>query len=406
MDLSAQFPPVLKGVRVLDLTHVVSGPYATLYLAMMGAEIIKIERPGSRGDSIRGTGPFIGNYSARFATLNHNKSSMVIDLSAAEGKEIFLKLVEKADIVVDNFRPGVLDKLGIGYGKMSAVNPKIVYGNISGFGSWGPYRDLPAYDVISQAMSGIMWLNGSPEYPPVKVGTSIGDMIAGINLALGVTAALYQAQVTGQGRAVEVSLVDALISTLTMENIGYLVNGAVPERLGNHYREWCPCGVFKASDGYYVIAVGTEAHFKSLACDVLKNPEMASDPRFCSQDDRVAHRSEICGIIDRWAEKRTVADICRLMREAGVPCAAVSDISQIAHDEHIAGARNMFPKVPQPDVGDIPVTDIPLRFHDTEKVSMAAAPDIGGDTAELLSSLLGMGDDEIEKLNADKVIMI
>ena len=402
----AAFPPVLKGVRVLDLTHVVSGPYATLYLAMMGAEIIKIERPASKGDSMRATGPFVGNYSARFATLNHNKSSIVLDLSTAEGKDIFLKLVEKSDIVVDNFRPGVLDRLGIGYDKMSAANPKIVYGNISGFGSWGPYRDLPAYDVISQAMSGIMWLNGSPEYPPVKVGTSIGDMIAGINLALGVTAALYQAQVTGHGRAVEVSLVDALISTLTMENIGYLVNGTMPERLGNHYREWCPCGVFKASDGYYVLAVGTEAHFKSLAVDVLKMPELVNDPRFGSQDDRVAHRSEICGILDRWAEKLTVAEICVLLRGAGVPCAAVSDISQIANDEHIAGARGMFPKVPQPQVGELTVTDIPLRFIDTESVPMAAAPEKGVNTAELLKAILGMTDADIDKLSADNVITL
>ena len=248
---------MLNGIRVLDLSHVVAGPYATMYMAMMGAEVIKIENPKVHGDVNRVTGPFKDGVSVRFCSLNHNKKSIAIDLSTQEGKTLFLKLVEKADVVIENFKPGVMERLGLGYRTLRAVNPKIVYGSISGFGTYGPYRDLPAYDVVAQSMSGIMWLSGTEGDPPVKVGTSIGDMIAGINLFGGVLAALRKAELTGQGDFVEVSLVDSLISSLQMDYINYLFDGQMPVREGNHYREWSPCGVYKARDGQLIITKNT-----------------------------------------------------------------------------------------------------------------------------------------------------
>lgn len=396
---------VLRGVRVLDLTHVVAGPYASKYLAMFGAEVIKIENPRTGGDINRFTGPFVNDFSIRFCNLNHNKQSVVIDLTAPEGKELFLKLVKESDIVLDNFRPGVLDKLGIGYEAMQAVNPKIVWGSVSGFGSYGPYRDLPAYDVISQAMSGIMYLNGSEEDPPMKVGTSIGDIVAGINLVVGVLAALREADQTGYGRRVEVSLVDSLVSSLMMDYVGYLHDGTVPPRLGNQYREWAPYGVYQASDGYYVLGVGTNAFFKVLATDILGRPDMAENPDYASHPLRVEHREEIDAVINDWSLRHTVEEICTELARHGIPYSRINTIRETAADEHIGKVRNMFPSYEQPDIGTVTVTNMPVRFPGTPEVPLAAAPGFGEQTRDALHRILNMTTEEIADLEKKGVIL-
>lgn len=403
-DMKQASGGALQGVRILDLTHVVAGPFASRYLAMMGAEVIKLENPKNSGDANRVTGPFVNNQSARFCTLNHNKSSIAMDLSTAEGKELFLRMVEKCDVVLDNFRPGVLDRLGIGFALMKQHNPRIVYGSLSGFGTYGPYRDDPAYDVIAQAMSGIMWLNGWEGQPPIKVGTSIGDVIAGIHLVVGILAALRAVERTGEAQSVEVSLVDSLVSSLLMENISYLVDGTVPARIGNNYREWCPCGVYEACDGYYVLGVGTEAFFKALAIEVLQRPEMAEDPRFAGQGQRVKHRQEIDEILTQWGKQYTVEEVCDKLHRAGIPCARVNSIREVAADPHISRARKMFPSVPQPGMGEVPVTNIPVRFHELPEVPLQAAPAFGGQTRSILTSLLGLSEEEMSEL-ADKGVI-
>lgn len=396
---------MLNGIRVLDLSHVVAGPYATMYMAMMGAEVIKIENPKVHGDVNRVTGPFKDGVSVRFCSLNHNKKSIAIDLSTQEGKTLFLKLVEKADVVIENFKPGVMERLGLGYRTLRAVNPKIVYGSISGFGTYGPYRDLPAYDVVAQSMSGIMWLSGTEGDPPVKVGTSIGDMIAGINLFGGVLAALRKAELTGQGDFVEVSLVDSLISSLQMDYINYLFDGQMPVREGNHYREWSPCGVYKARDGYYGIGVGSEKIFRRLVTDVLGRPELAEDPRFCSHAARVENRKAFDAYLNAWAEDRSVEEVFDALRKARVPSAPVKTIADIAEDAHIAGARNMFPRYQQPGAGEVSIINTPIRFHEAPEVPLEAAAQLGEHTKEVLEELLGMNDGEIGRLAAENVIV-
>jgi len=404
MDRGENRGGVLQGVRVLDLTHVVAGPYASMYLAMFGAEVIKVENPRTGGDINRFTGPFVNDFSIRFCHLNHNKQSVVLDLSAPEGREVFLRLVKECDIVLDNFRPGVLDKLGLGYEAMQAVNPKIVWGSVSGFGSYGPYRDLPAYDVISQAMSGIMYLNGREGDPPMKVGTSIGDIIAGINLVIGVLAALREADRTGHGRRVEVSLVDALVSSLMMDYVGYLHDGTVPPRVGNNYREWAPYGVYQASDGYYVLGVGTNAFFKTLAADILDRPDMAEDPRYASQPLRVDHREEIDKVICAWSARHTVEEICRELARHGIPHSRINTIKDTAADEHIAKVRNMFPTYCQPGVGEVTVTNMPVRFPGTQEVPLTAAPEFGAQTSDVLHRILNMSPEEVAALKEKGVI--
>ncbi len=395
----------LSGVRVLDLTHVVAGPYASLYLAMMGAEIVKIENPGPGGDGNRRTGPFVNEFSARFATLNHNKKSVCIDLSREEGRSLFLKMAEKADIVLENFRPGVLDKLGLGYEELRKINPRIVLGSISGFGSYGPYRDLPAYDIVAQAMSGIMWLDGNEGDPPLKVGTSIADMIAGINLVAGVLAGLFAARQSGVGCRLEVSLVDALISSLSMDHIEFLVGGQRPRRLGNNYREWCPCGAYPAKDGYYVLGIGSNEFFRKLACQVLEMPALVDDQRFSSHAGRVAFRSVLDEILTDWGRTRSVQEICERLRAAGIPGAPVCSIQDIVDDPHISEARDMFPSLEQEHAGMIRVTNTPIRFLDRQAAELIKAPDLGEQTDQILQELAGLDESGLADLRSKRIIL-
>lgn len=406
VDKTKGFNGPLCGVRVLDLSDVVAGPITTLYLAMLGAEVIKLENPKRLGDVNRRAEPMENGVSARFCTLNHNKKSIAVDLSAPAGKELFFKLVKCSDIVVENFRHGVMDKLGLGFEEMKKVNPQIVYGNISGFGSTGPYRDRPAYDAIAQAMSGITMMNGEDGKAPVKVGTSIGDVIAGMNLAIGVIAALRSAGQTGEAQHVEVSLVDAMISSLMMDNIKYLFNGELTPRTGNQYREWSPYGLYPAKDGYYALGIGSEQFYRSLVCDILRHPELLEDERCKTHNERIHNRSVTEDILNEWASHHTVKEVCAALDSVGIPNAPVNTIENVANDPHFAVSRNMFPHYEQPEIGSLRVTNLPLRFPENGEVKFAAAPSLGGDTVEILKCLADMDDNEILKLKAEGILML
>lgn len=389
---------VLAGVRVLDLTDVVAGPTCTLYLAMLGAEIIKIENPRRGGDINRRTAPVENGCSLRFCTLNHNKKSIAVDLSTAEGKELCLRLVACSDIVVENFRHGVMDRLGLGFEELKKANPRVVYGSISGFGSTGPYCERPAYDVIAQAISGIAMMNGDEGAPPVKVGTSIGDVIAGMNLAIGVLAALREAERTGEAQRVEVALVDAMISALLMDHVKYLYNEELPVRTGNRYREWSPYGLYPAKDGYYALGVGSELFYKALVRDVLDCPELLEDERCASHNTRIHHRDLTEDRLNEWAAQRTVEEVCAALDAVGIPNAPVNTVREVSRDPHFAEARNMFPRYEQPEVGTVQVTNLPLRFPERGEVPLEAAPTLGADTPAVLKELLGMEDVELCQL--------
>jgi len=387
----------LQGIRVLELCHVVAGPYASMYLAMMGAEVIKIENPKTQGDLCRQTGPLTEHGSVRFCALNHNKQSISLDLSTTQGAELFLRLVEKADVVMDNFRPGVLDRLGVGYDAMKQVNPKIVYGNLSGFGTYGPYRNRPAFDMIAQSLSGIMMINGKENDPPMKIGTSMADILAGINLVVGVLAGLHKAETTGEGCFVETSLVDSLVSAMTMEHINYFYHGETPRRIGNDYREWCPAGAFQAQDGWFVLATGSEKSFRSLAA-CMEQTDWLEDDTLATHAARVQRRCEINDAINRWGSERTVEEVCSLLQNADVPCAPVNEIPDVAKDPHISSAREMFCRYEQPGIGTLTATNIPLRFHDSPPVPLSAAPQMGQDTYTVLRDILNLSDKELADL--------
>lgn len=395
------FTGPLAGLKVIDLTQVLSGPFATMWLATMGADVIKIENPKSP-DVTRNYAPLKNGVSAYFPTVNHNKKCITLNLKAPEGKELLKALVKDADVLVENFRPGVMDRLGVGYEVLKDLNPRLVYASISGYGTYGPYKDRPGYDVIAQGMSGLMHLTGQADAPPTRVGSSIGDTVAGMNAVVAILAALYGRQQTGKGQMVETSLVDGLISLSTQDYIRYFVGGEVPCRMGNIYKSWAPYGTYKASDGYYNLGVGTDAHFRLFA-EAIGRADMADDPNFAAHADRVANREAMDSIINSWAVDKTVAQICDIMVEKGVPAAPVNSIVEVSQDPHIAGAREMFPTLEQAGLGDMQVTNIPVRFSESGLVAPKSASSLGGDNEEIFTAL-GKTPEEIETLRLQGVI--
>lgn len=395
------FSGPLAGLKVIDLTQVLSGPMATMWLATMGADIIKVENPRSP-DVTRNYGPFAEGVSAYFPTVNHNKKCITLNLKDPQGKELLKELVRDADVLVENFRPGVMDRLGVGYAVLKEGNPRLIYASISGYGTYGPYKDRPGYDVIAQGMSGLMHLTGHPDGPPTRVGSSIGDTVAGTNIVVAILAALYARQQTGRGQMVETSLVDGLISLSTQDYIRYFVGGEVPGRMGNIYKSWAPYGTYQAKDGYYNLGVGTDAHF-GLFAEAIGQGEMATDPRFATHADRVANRQAMDSIINSWAADKTVAQICEIMVDKGIPAAPVNSIVEVSQDPHIAGAREMFPTLQQEGLGTMQVTNIPVRFSDSGLVAPVSASDLGGDNEEILTAL-GKTPEQIEALRQQGVI--
>lgn len=391
----------LAGLKVLDLTRVLSGPFATMWLATMGAEVIKIENPNDP-DVTRTYWPEINGKSAYFPTVNHNKRCITLNLKSEDGKNLFRKMVKETDVVIENFRPGVMDRLGLGYEELSKINAGIIYASISGFGTYGPYKDRPGYDVTAQAISGLMYLTGFPDGAPVRVGSSFGDTTAGVNAVLAILAALYCRNITGQGQMVEVSLVDSLISLSTQDYIRYFAAGEVPVRMGNIYKTWTPYGTYQASDGYYNLGCGTDKHFAQFT-KLIGKPELSEDPRFLHHRERVEHRQELDEIINQWAKNKTVKDICDLMVSGGVPCGQVNSIVEISQDEHIAGAREMFPTLNQEGIGELRVTNIPVRFSKSGLAPFTSASEFGGDNESVYREM-GISDDELRELHEAGVI--
>ena len=386
----------LEGVLVLDLTRVLAGPYSTMMLGDMGADIIKIERP-KVGDDTRSLGPFKNDESLYYCNLNRNKKSMTLNLKSKEGKRIFIELVKKADLVVENFRPGVMEKLGLGYEDLKKINEGIVYASVSGFGHYGPYKNRPGYDIIGQAMGGLMSTTGFEGSSPTRTGTAIGDVLGGLSVTIGILAALYNKIYTGKGQKVDVSLVDSVVSSLEITFQRFLTSGCIPERIGNRYPAAYPYDSFDADDGQFVLGVGNDKLFR-LFCGVVDNDELAEDSRFKEIKSRIQNHSELKEIIEAWSENRKVEDIVESMLKAGVPAAPVYDVKQIMEDEHIAKSREMFVDMKHPVAGDMKLTGCHIKLYDTKPSVRTPAPCLGQHNYEIMDEYFGMDRDQVDGL--------
>ena len=379
-------PRPLAGVTVIDLTRVLAGPFCTLQLANLGARVIKVERPGT-GDDARGIGPFVGGKSLYFASLNYDKESIALDLRSADDRAVFDELLATADVLVENFRPGVLERLGYGWETLRSRWPRLVYAAASGFGHTGPLRDRPAFDMVAQAMGGLLSLTGYPDGPPARVGVSIGDIAAGLFLALGIVAALHKRRETGRGTMIDVAMLDCQLAILENALTTHLVTGALPQRLGTRHPNIAPFQAFETGDGRsIVVCAGHDQHFRRL-CAVLGRPELASDARFRTTDARRQHADALAVELGAVLRTRDAAAWLALLEEAEVPCAPVNTVAEAVRMPQVA-ARRMVVDVADPDLGTLRVAGNPIKLSDVpEREGHRAPPRLDVDRAAILASL-------------------
>ena len=392
----------LQGIRILDLTRVLAGPYCTMILSDMGAEIIKIEQP-LKGDDTRHLGPFVNGESMYYMTNNRNKYGVPLNLKSIEGKELFKELVKKADVVVENYRPGTMEKLGLGYETLREVNPRIIYGSISGFGHSGRYQQRPGYDIIAQAMSGLMSTTGWPDSGPTRTGTPLGDVLSGLWLTIGVLGALQARLHTGKGQQVDIALVDAAVSAMGNISMIYFGEGRIPQRIGNRYESMYPYDSFCCADGECVIGAGNNKLW-NLLCHVMNKSELSDKPEFADTQGRIEHHTEIKKIIEEWTRQFTVAEVVSKCLKGGIPAGPIYDLAQVSRDPHIADDREMFIKQSHPKAGTITVTGSPLKFSDTPVQYRTPAPSLGQYNEVVYSSILGLDKKRIGELARKKII--
>jgi crotonobetainyl-CoA:carnitine CoA-transferase CaiB-like acyl-CoA transferase len=391
----------LGGIKVIDLTRVLAGPFATQSLGDLGAEVLKIEPPGS-GDETRHFPPFVGGESHYFLGVNRNKKSLVVDLQQEAGKDILRRLVAQADILVENYRPGVMERLGLGYAALSAINPRLIYCAISGFGLTGPMRDKPSFDIVTQALSGALSINGERGHMPVKLGIPLGDMVGGVFGPMAILAALHERHRTGRGRLIDISLHDGLIGMLGYFAQLAFITGNDPPPMGSSHPNIVPYGSFPASDGSIIIAVLSESFWGKL-CEALERPDLAADPRFANPSGRRDHRDEIDAAIADVTRTRTVAEWEKRLAAADVPHAPVLGVTSALSHPH-ALAREMVVEVDHATIGPIKVAGRPIKFPGAPQPPITAPPTFGQHTQSVLRDELGYGDAEIDELRRIGVI--
>ena len=392
----------LEGVTVLDLTRVLAGPFASMMMADMGANVIKIEETGKGADE-RQMGPFLNGESAYYMNLNRNKKGMTLNLKSPKGKQIFKDLVKKADVVLENYRPGTMEKLGLGYETLKEVNPAIIYAAVSGFGQYGPYTKRPGYDIISQAMSGLMSTTGWPGGAPTRSGTAMGDVLGGLSVTIGILAAIYNRSQTGRGQVVDVALVDSAVASLEIINMIYLVEKRLPQRIGNRYESVYPYDSFQAKDDLVIIGGGNDKLW-SLFAKHIGRPELVEHPDFARTRDRVKNHVQVRQIVEEWTQTKTVKEIVDELLTAGIPAAPIYGIDQVVADPHIAGAREMFVETVHPKAGPIKLTGSHIKFSETKTSIRTPSPALGEHNTDILSSLLGLSAPEIQSLKEEGVI--
>jgi len=373
----------LSGVRVVDLTRVLSGPFCTALLADLGADVIKVEAP--EGDSLRRQGAVRDGLSWYFANFNRNKRSIVLDLKTDAGREALTQLIARADVLVENFRPGVLGRMGFDATRLKALRPSLVVCSINGFGADGPYRDRPAFDFIAQAMSGFMSVNGRADDPPLRSGLPISDLVAGLYAALAITAALRRAQASGEGQSVEVSLTNGLISLLAYIATNYFATGVIPPRAGNDHPIAAPYGLFTTRDGHVALAPPDDAFFGRLV-DALGEPALKDDPLFRTQASRLANRARINAIVAGKLALQTTDHWVTALNAAGVPCGPVYGVDEVFTDPQVL-AQQMTQEVEHPGHGLVRMLGFPMKFAATPCHMRRPAPELGEHTAAILAEL-------------------
>lgn len=393
---------LLEGIVVLDLTRVLAGPYCGTLIADMGATVIKVENPIG-GDDSRSMGPFINGNSVYYANFNRSKLGCTLNLKTSEGKEIFKELVKKADIIIENYRPGTMEKLGLGYDELKKENPAIIYGAVSGFGHTGPLSKRAGYDIIGQAMGGLMSTTGWPGGPATRSGTPLGDVLGGLNLAIGILAALVNREKTGLGEKVDVALVDSVASAMENITMIYQATGRIPQRIGNRYESTYPYDSFPANDGDVIIAAGNNKLF-SILCEIMEQPELKNDSRFLDVKSRVANHDDLFEIVSTWTKKYSVEEIDKKLNDAGCPASIVNTIDRLVVDRQIAGAREMFPEIEQPGIGKLQITACPQKLTRTKSYPRKAAPLLGEDNIDIYEKLLGFDENKIKELKEKGII--
>ena len=375
----------LNGVTIIDMTRVLAGPFCTLMLAELGARVIKVEVPG-KGDDARHYGPFINEKSAYFVSINRGKESIALDLKDDADRAIFEKLLEKADVVVENFRPGTMEKLGYGWDDLHARYSKLIYAAVSGFGHSGPHSHRPAYDMVVQAMGGIMSITGQPGAPPTRVGTSIGDIGAGLYTAIGINAALYDRALTGEARKVDIGMLDCQISLCENALVRYSATGEVPGPLGARHPSITPFQVFSTKDGHIIIAAGNDVMYQRL-CQVLARPDLAEDPRYQSNDLRNQNHAALEPEIDNELSKQTTAEWLEVLDAEGIPASGINDMATVMAHPQVA-PRNMVVSVDDPITGELKVAGNPIKISGyADPVTRDPAPDLDHDRDRILKEL-------------------
>ncbi|MBI2886352.1 MAG: CoA transferase [Chloroflexi bacterium] len=393
---------LLDGLKVLDFTWALSGPFCTMTLADLGARVIKVEVPES-GEGFRRLPPFINGQSAYFTSMNRGKQGLTLDLKHPKAIELAKRLAAKVDIFVENFRPGVMPRLGLGYDDLSATNPGLIYLSVSGFGQTGPYANRPAFDVVVQALSGIMSINGQEGGEPTRVGTSIGDIVPGMYGAIGILAALYRRTITGKGCYIDVGMMDGLVAIIENAVMRYWATGENPAPIGSRHPVITPFQPYPTADGYVVIAVVNNELLWRRLCRVLGVPELPDRPEFATNDLRNQHVHALNEALSAQTRGKSTTHWMKALQEADIPCATVNTVADLFKDPQVQ-ARNMLVEIEQPGMGRPVMPGTPIKARGYDDAITRPAPGIGEHTDLILSDLLGMSEEEVSALHVEGVL--
>ncbi len=392
----------LEGVRVLDFTQYLSGPHGTSVLSELGAEVIKIEMPG-KGEPERVAMPMTPKReSYQFLSYNRGKKSITLNLKSPKGQEIAKKLAAKVDVLVENFAPGGMDKLGLGYEELSKINPRIIYASISGFGQTGPRRNDVSYDVVAQAMGGLMSVTGYPDGEPLKVGVSLGDYMGGYNGVIAILAALYYRTVTGEGQAIDISMQDGIWAMVFPDRANFFDNHVVPKRIGNKLSSSAPFGAYNAKDGHVVICTITDPQWQKVL-QAMGREDLMGEQRYATRENRTKNMEEVDGLVQAWCKERSVEEVFAILKKFGVPCSPLPTFDQVANDPHLL-SREMIVEVDQPVSGKVKLSGSVYKMTKTPGDRRKRIPGVGEHNEEIYGGLLGIDAQGIQKLKDDSVI--